>query len=67
MRLPRFSIRCLFMGHDDLIRRECGRIYLECCDCGRTTGGWTLAGGGRRAFHHPSNARRAAPQFAAAA
>lgn len=37
-----FSFRCLLMGHEDLIRRESDRMYLECCECSRTTCGWTV-------------------------
>jgi hypothetical protein len=29
-------------GHDDRICRAEGRIYLECAECGRETGGWHL-------------------------
>lgn len=47
MRLGWFSIGCLLLGHDDLIRRKPHQIYLECCECGRTTPGWTI-GQGRR-------------------
>jgi hypothetical protein len=36
------SLRCLFTGHDDLIRRHDGRIYLECFECGRESAGWTV-------------------------
>jgi hypothetical protein len=64
MPLRRFSMRCLLIGHDDLIRRECNRMYLECCDCRRTTRGWTLGAGRRRAFPPVSDARRGEPAFA---
>jgi hypothetical protein len=33
---------CLLLGHHDLIRRHGGRMYLECCECGRTSPGWTI-------------------------
>ena len=39
----RLSMRCLLMGHEDVIRRDSGRMYLECFDCGRATCGWTVA------------------------
>lgn len=37
------SLRCLFFGHEDLVRRVPGRLYLECLDCGRQTPGWTTS------------------------
>jgi hypothetical protein len=33
-------LKCWFIGHDDLIRRAPGRLYLECFECGRETHGW---------------------------
>ena len=36
-----FSVKCLFLGHDDWIRRGPDRLYLECFECGRETHGWT--------------------------
>ena len=66
MRLRRFSIRCLLMGHDDLIRHDFDRIYLECADCGRATRGWTL-GRGRRRASSPASTKGRAHEFAAAA
>lgn len=36
------SLRCLLAGHDDLIAREPGRLFLRCFTCGRETPGWTL-------------------------
>ena len=36
------AIRCLLMGHDDIVRRAPDRIFLECFDCGRSTAGWSL-------------------------
>ena len=41
----RLSLKCLFLGHEDWIRRSSDRLYLECFECGRETGGWTT---GRR-------------------
>lgn len=35
LRLRRLSLKCLFMGHDDWIRRTPDRLYLECFECGR--------------------------------
>jgi len=40
LRLRRLSLKCLFMGHDDWIRRTPDRLYLECFECGRKTPGW---------------------------
>jgi hypothetical protein len=37
----RLSLKCLFLGHEDWIRRSSGRVYLECFECGRETRGWT--------------------------
>jgi hypothetical protein len=41
----RLSLKCLFLGHEDWIRRTSDRLYLECFECGRETRGWTT---GRR-------------------
>ena len=35
----RLSLKCLFLGHEDWIRRTSDRLYLECFECGRETGG----------------------------
>ena len=35
------SLKCWFLGHEDLIRRAPDRLYLECFECGRETHGWT--------------------------
>ena len=67
MRFGRFSIGCLLLGHDDLIRREPDRMYLECCECGRTTPGWTLTHSRRQAVSDVKDAARRAPEFARAA
>jgi hypothetical protein len=37
----RLSLKCLFWGHEDWIRRTSDRLYLECFECGRETRGWT--------------------------
>ena len=37
----RLSWRCVFLGHEDWIRRTSDRLYLECFECGRETQGWT--------------------------
>jgi len=37
----RLSLKCLFLGHEDWIRRTSDRVYLECFECGRETQGWT--------------------------
>jgi hypothetical protein len=37
------SLRCWILGHDDWVRREPGRLYLECLDCGPETPGWTTS------------------------
>jgi hypothetical protein len=36
------SLKCLIHGHDDRVRRTTGRLYLECAECGRETGGWAI-------------------------
>jgi hypothetical protein len=41
----RLSLKCLFLGHEDWIRRTSDRLYLECFECGRETPGWAT---GRR-------------------
>ena len=38
----RVSLRCLLFGHDDLVRRAAGRMFLECAECGRETRGWSV-------------------------
>ena len=40
----RLSLKCLFLGHEDGIRRTPDRVYLECFECGRETRGWTTGG-----------------------
>lgn len=62
-----FPLRCLLMGHDDLIRRDFDRIYLECSDCGRATRGWTLGRGRRRASPPVADVKTRTHEFAAAA
>ena len=37
----RLSLKCWLLGHEDWIRRDPGRLYLECFECGRETHGWT--------------------------
>lgn len=37
-----FSIGCLLVGHDDIVVRNAGRIWLHCHDCGRDTPGWRV-------------------------
>jgi hypothetical protein len=61
------SCYCFLMGHDDLIRREGDRIYLECCDCGRETHGWTLARREQRLLRKASAVKVHASEFAAPA
>jgi hypothetical protein len=41
----RLSLKCLFLGHEDWIRRTSDRVYLECFECGRETRGWTTGRG----------------------
>jgi hypothetical protein len=36
------SLRCLLLGHDDLMVRTPKRLWLRCDHCGRETQGWTL-------------------------
>jgi hypothetical protein len=50
------------MGHDDMVMRKAGRIWLQCQHCGRGTVGWNIGGAAtepslRRARH------RIAPLF----
>ena len=37
-----FNLKCLLVGHDDRIRRNGARVYLNCSECGRETPGWDL-------------------------
>jgi hypothetical protein len=37
-----FSIGCLLAGHDDMVVREAGRMWLRCQRCGRDTPGWCV-------------------------
>lgn len=32
------------MGHDDMVMRKAGRIWLQCQHCGRDTVGWNIGG-----------------------
>ena len=41
--MGRVSVKCLVLGHDDLVRRVSGRMFLECVECGRETTGWILS------------------------
>jgi hypothetical protein len=52
------NFKCLMLGHEDRIRRDPGRIYLECAECGRQTKGWNVTTGGT----HRSVAPPAPPQ-----
>jgi hypothetical protein len=36
------NLRCLLLGHDDLVAFERSKIALRCASCGRETAGWTL-------------------------
>jgi hypothetical protein len=36
-------IECMILGHDDVIRRTPGRLFLRCERCDRETPGWTIA------------------------
>jgi hypothetical protein len=67
MRLRRLSVRCLLMGHADLIRRESDRMYVECSECGRATRGWTLGRSGRPVFQPAAPVKSRVSEFAAAA
>lgn len=42
--VQRFSLKCLIGGHDDVLRRTPSRLYLQCDECGRETGGWEITG-----------------------
>ena len=41
------SLRCLFRGHDFMLRNAFGRRYLWCVRCGKETPGWDVITGGR--------------------
>jgi hypothetical protein len=51
-----FSLGCLLLGHDDMMVRAAGRIWLRCQDCGRDTPGWTI--GPEPLVHQPSSRDR---------
>ena len=36
------SVRCLLLGHADLLESAHRELYLRCSDCGRRTNGWDL-------------------------
>jgi hypothetical protein len=38
------ALRCLFLGHDDIMVRAPERLYLRCEHCARETAGWTVSG-----------------------
>lgn len=48
---------CLLMGHDDMLVREPGRLWLRCKDCGRDTpgGAWVVT---QQRRHSASDNRR---------
>ena len=48
-----FSVGCLLLGHDDMVARNAGRMWLRCQHCGRDTPGWTV-GPGPNPIHQPS-------------
>jgi hypothetical protein len=35
-------VSCLLLGHDDMVVRATGRMWLRCQHCGRDTSGWTV-------------------------
>jgi len=35
-------VACLLVGHDDMLVRAPGRLWLRCTDCGRDTPGWSV-------------------------
>lgn len=41
------SLRCLLLGHEDMMVRAPERLCLRCDHCGRETAGWTLTGSQR--------------------
>ena len=38
----RFSMRCLLLGHEDMVVRSPERLRLRCDHCRRETPGWVL-------------------------
>jgi hypothetical protein len=52
--IGRVSMRCLLMGHDDVVRCESGRLFLECSDCRRSTTGWTIGRSDKKTEPHES-------------
>jgi hypothetical protein len=37
-----FFVGCLLVGHNDMLVREAGRMWLRCHQCGRDTPGWSV-------------------------
>ena len=37
-----FFVGCLLLGHNDMLVRETGRMWLRCHHCGRDTPGWSV-------------------------
>ena len=48
------SVGCLLVGHDDMLIREAGWMWLRCQRCGRDTPGWPV----RRAATHQLDQQR---------
>jgi hypothetical protein len=38
-----WSLRCLLIGHDDMLLRRPHRLSLQCSHCDRETKGWNLS------------------------
>ena len=38
-----WSLRCLLIGHDDMLLRRPDRLSLQCSHCDRETKGWNLS------------------------
>jgi hypothetical protein len=66
-RLGRPSLRCWLFGHDDVIRRDAGRMYVECCDCGRASAGITIGPDRVRRVPRATPVTAGRPDLAAAA
>jgi hypothetical protein len=55
--MGRVNVKCLVLGHDDLVRHDSGRIFLECVECGRETAGWVMSQCGERETAPPPATR----------
>ena len=39
---PLRQLLCAVRGHDEYLRFQANRVFLECIECGRETPGWNI-------------------------